>query len=116
MKNLQYSFLTEIQSLTPTRNAESEVGDPIGGVDQQTEKTRREAKSIKAQSELLAAKAQFEKTKHDAAKLKQQIRSEKEEEANQKADRERQLQMQQQQQQQSAVQPQDPTMDPNATM
>ena len=136
MSNKQYSFLQEISSLAPTRNAESEVGDPIGGVDQETEATRRKAKSIKAQTELLAAQAQLKKTKYDAQKISQQIQSDQEEQANIAADKQRQQEEQAQQQavaQQQAQQQadsinqyvnqqvgipqqpqQDPTMDPNA--
>lgn len=136
MSNKQYSFLQEISSLAPTRNAESEVGDPIGGVDQETEATRRKAKSIKAQTELLAAQAQLKKTKYDAQKINQQIQSDQEEQANIAADKQRQQEEQAQQQaaaQQQAQQQadsinqyvnqqvgisqqpqQDPTMDPNS--
>lgn len=136
----QYSFLTEISSLTPTRNAESEVGDPIGGVDRETEATRRKAKSIKAQTELLAATAQLKKTKFDAERINKDIANQQEEEKNAEIDKQRQMQQQQQaeaqaQQQaqaqandinsyvnqqvgipqtQQAVPRQDPTMDPNA--
>lgn len=136
MSNKQYSFLQEISSLAPTRNSESEVGDPIGGVDQETEATRRKAKSIKAQTELLAAQAQLKKTKYDAQKINQQIQSDQEEQANIAADKQRQQEEQAQQQamaQQQAQQQadsinqyvnqqvgipqqpqQDPAMDPNA--
>ena len=136
----QYSFLTEISSLTPTRNAESEVGDPIGGVDRETEATRRKAKSIKAQTELLAATAQLKKTKFDAERINKDIANQQEEEKNAEIDKQRQMQQQQQaeaqaQQQaqaqandinsyvnqqvgisqpQQGVQQQDPTIDPNA--
>lgn len=111
----QYSFLLEIAKLTPpTRNAESEVGDPIGGVDQETESKRRAAKSIKADSELIAARAQLEKTKHDANKIKTQIQSEREEQKNAEIDKQRQLQqVQRDQMNQQAAPQQDPTMDPN---
>jgi len=131
-----YSFvLTEdaVKSLAPTRNANSEVGDPIGGVDSETEATRRKAKSIKAQSELIAAEAQLKKTKYDAGKINQQIQSDQEEQANIAADKQRQAQQQAQEQaqaqqaaaaqaqninqyvnQQVGVPQQDPTMDPNA--
>ena len=137
MTEKPYSFLQEVASLAPTRNAESEVGDPIGGVDQETEATRRKAKSIKAQTELLAAQAQLKKTKYDAQKINQQIQADQEEQANIAADKQRQQQQQaeqqalaQQQAQQQAdninqyvnqqvgipQQPvqQDPTVDPNA--
>jgi len=136
----QYSFLTEVASLTPTRNAESEVGDPIGGVDRETEATRRKAKSIKAQTELLAATAQLKKTKFDAERINKDIANQQEEEKNAEIDKQRQMQQQQQaeaqaQQQaqaqandinsyvnqqvgisqpQQGVQQQDPTIDPNA--
>ena len=128
----QYSFLTEVASLTPTRNAESEVGDPIGGVDRETEATRRKAKSIKAQTELLAATAQLKKTKFDADKINKDIANQQEEEKNAEIDKQRQQQQQQEaeaqandinsyvnqqvgipQTQQAAPQ-QDPTIDPNA--
>lgn len=128
-----YSFLQEISSLVPTRNAESEVGDPIGGVDQETEATRRKAKSIKAQTELLAAQAQLKKTKYDAQKINQQIESDQQEQANIEADKQRQQQQQAEQQaiaqqqaqqqadninqyvnQQVGIPQQDPTVDPNA--
>ena len=105
-----YSFLTEIQSLAPTRNPESEVGDPIGGVDAKTEKMRRYAKRTKAESEVIAAQAQLAKTKSDAAKIAQQIQNDQEEQANQELDRQRQMTAQQQQPQQ------DPTQDPNAQL
>lgn len=125
-----YSFLTEIKSLAPTRNPESEVGDPIGGVDQETESTRRKAKSIKAQSELIAAQAQLQKTKYDAGKIQQQIDADKEEQANIQADKERQQQQALQAQQAATQQAQqinqyvgqqvngqqDPTIDPNAQL
>ena len=133
-----YSFLTEIASLAPkTRNAESEVGDPIGGVDQETEATRRKAKSIKAQSELIAAQAQLQKTKYDAGKIGQEIQADKEEQERAAIDKQKQQeqaaaeQAQAQQnaqatanninsyvQQQVGIQQpqQDPTVDPNAQM
>ena len=136
MTQKQYSFLQEISSLVPTRNANSEVGDPIGGVDQETEATRRKAKSIKAQTELLAAQAQLKKTKYDAQKINQEIQADKEEQANIAADKQRQQQQAAEQQaiaqQQAQAQAdninqyvnqqvgipqqpqQDPTMDPNA--
>ena len=132
----RYTFLQEISSLTPpVRNAESEVGDPIGGVDRETEATRRKAKSIKAQSELIAAQAQLQKTKYDANKISQQIQADEEEQQNIAADKQRQQEqaaLEQQQAQQNAEQQaadinqyvnqqvgiprQDPTMDPNAQL
>lgn len=135
-----YSFLQEIANLTPARNAESEVGDPIGGVDRETEATRRKAKSIKAQTELLAATAQLKKTKFDADRINKDIANQQEEERNAEIDKQRQQQQQQQAEQQAQQQAQaqandinsyvnqqvgipqqtqqpvqqDPTMDPNA--
>jgi chromosome segregation ATPase len=125
-----YSFLTEIKSLVPTRNPESEVGDPIGGVDQETEATRRKAKRIKAQAELIASQTQLQKTKYDASKIQQQINADKEEQANIEADKQKQQQQALQAQQAANQQAQqinqyvdqqvngqqDPTIDPNAQL
>jgi len=129
----QYSFLLEIESLAPTRNPESEVGDPIGGVDSKTEAMRRAAKRVKAQAELVAAKAQLKKTSMDASQIDNEIKSKQEEARNAEIDKQRQAAQQQQEQmqaqqaaqnqvndvnnyvQQASVQPQqDPTVDPNA--
>jgi len=128
MTQKAYSFLQEISNITPTRNSESEVGDPIGGVDQETESTRRKAKALKAQAELLSAGALLKKTKYDVQKMNQQIEADQQEQANAEADKQRQAQQQAMAQQQAQNQAtninqyvnqqvgnvqQDPTVDPN---
>ena len=139
MTQKQYSFLQEISSSLSARNANSEVGDPIGGVDAETEATRRKAKALKSRAELIQSATLLKKTKYDAQKINQQIEADQQEQANIQADKERQQQQQAEQQaaaqqqaqaqadninqyvnqqvgipSQQPVTPQDPTMDPNA--
>lgn len=101
----QYSFLTEaasgVKSLVkrPARDPRiNRVGDPrevIDNPDDPTNKMRQQATQLKAQAELIAAKAQLERTKHDADQSMKELEQQKADEAADAQQAQQQVQYQQ---------------------
>ena len=106
----QYSFLMEADSVksmvkAPARDPQvARVGDPkslIDNPDDPTNEMRKQAANLKAQAELIAAKAQLARTQHDAKKSLDDL---KQQQADEEADR----------QAEADRQKPDPTVNPNA--